>query len=359
MTGTGVYYGGNIVVPGTLNGAYRFQFNDQTFAYSLNVLSPPSVVSVTPANGAYNIGLSTNVAVTFDKPMDKPSTQAAFSLGAAGTFAWFDGDTRLVFTASLAPHTTYTVSISTGATGTNGQALVAAFSSTFDTGGGYSNMTVAGTFNGFNPAANNLMQLAGKNLWQYDTNFVNATGVQFKFAADGNWNVNWGDNNQSQFTVPMTGIGENFGSNIVVNSTLNGAYRFTLNDQTGAYALTVADTDGNGLPDSWEQLYFGHLGVNPSADADGDGLTNLQEYQAGTSPTDAGNALRILAVQRTGNNLAITFSTATGKQYFIEQRTNLTTGGWSALPGTVAGSGAPQSVTATNAIGCYRVRLAP
>ena len=151
------------------------------------------------------------------------------------------------------------------------------------------------TFNGFNPAANDIMQLAGKNLWQYDTNFVNATGVQFKFTADGNWNVNWGDNNQSQFTVPMTGIGENFGSNIVVNSTLNGAYRFTLNDQTGAYALTVADTDGNGLPDSWEQLYFGHLGVNPSADADGDGLTNLQEYQAGTSPTDAGNALRILA----------------------------------------------------------------
>jgi hypothetical protein len=45
------------------------------------------------------------------------------------------------------------------------------------------------------------------------------------------------------------------------------------------------DADGNGLPDSWEQLYFGHLGVDPNADPDGDGLSNLQEYQYHTNPT--------------------------------------------------------------------------
>ncbi len=47
----------------------------------------------------------------------------------------------------------------------------------------------------------------------------------------------------------------------------------------------IADVDGNGLPDSWERQYFGHTGVSPSADADSDGLTNLQEYQYGTDPT--------------------------------------------------------------------------
>ena len=46
------------------------------------------------------------------------------------------------------------------------------------------------------------------------------------------------------------------------------------------------DSDSNGLPDPWEQQYFGALGVNPQADADGDGATNLQEYQNGTSPID-------------------------------------------------------------------------
>jgi hypothetical protein len=47
------------------------------------------------------------------------------------------------------------------------------------------------------------------------------------------------------------------------------------------------DTDGNGLLDTWEMTHFGHLGVNPNADPDGDGLTNLQEYQNGTDPNDS------------------------------------------------------------------------
>lgn len=48
----------------------------------------------------------------------------------------------------------------------------------------------------------------------------------------------------------------------------------------------VTDADGNGLPDAWEQQYFGHTGVDPNADSDGDGLTNTQEYAAGSNPLD-------------------------------------------------------------------------
>ena len=45
------------------------------------------------------------------------------------------------------------------------------------------------------------------------------------------------------------------------------------------------DTDSDGLPDSWEIAYFGSVASqNGSADADGDGLTNFQEYQGGTNP---------------------------------------------------------------------------
>jgi len=50
-----------------------------------------------------------------------------------------------------------------------------------------------------------------------------------------------------------------------------------------------ADSDGDGMPDSWEQLH----GLDPqdpsdaSADSDGDGYTNLQEYLAGTDPNNA------------------------------------------------------------------------
>jgi hypothetical protein len=41
------------------------------------------------------------------------------------------------------------------------------------------------------------------------------------------------------------------------------------------------DNNGNGLPDQWESL---HSVGAPNDDADNDGLTNIQEYQAGTNP---------------------------------------------------------------------------
>jgi hypothetical protein len=47
------------------------------------------------------------------------------------------------------------------------------------------------------------------------------------------------------------------------------------------------DADGNLLVDSWEELFFGHIGVDPFADADGDGYSNFQEMLEGTQPDDA------------------------------------------------------------------------
>ena len=55
---------------------------------------------------------------------------------------------------------------------------------------------------------------------------------------------------------------------------------------TGGYALGyVADTDGDGMPDWWEDEYGLDPGVDDSGDdPDGDGYTNLQEYLVGLSP---------------------------------------------------------------------------
>lgn len=44
------------------------------------------------------------------------------------------------------------------------------------------------------------------------------------------------------------------------------------------------DTNGNGILDDWETRYFGALGVDPNADPDGDGASNLREFQEGTNP---------------------------------------------------------------------------
>lgn len=46
------------------------------------------------------------------------------------------------------------------------------------------------------------------------------------------------------------------------------------------------DANANGLPDAWEEQHFPGQDIDPQADSDGDGTSNLMEYLAGTDPTD-------------------------------------------------------------------------
>jgi hypothetical protein len=51
------------------------------------------------------------------------------------------------------------------------------------------------------------------------------------------------------------------------------------------------DTDGDGLPDAWELLHFGSLVLSASGDADGDGISNLAEFIAGSDPLEQNNSV--------------------------------------------------------------------
>jgi hypothetical protein len=73
---------------------------------------------------------------------------------------------------------------------------------------------------------------------------------------------------------------------------------------SNGFIFTVAannpatDTDGDGLPDSWEMQYFGSLNQTAGGDFDGDGVSNLTEYQQGRNPTkgetpDTGGAVNL------------------------------------------------------------------
>ena len=45
------------------------------------------------------------------------------------------------------------------------------------------------------------------------------------------------------------------------------------------------DTDGDGVDDIWEARNFGNLSQKESGDFDGDGKTNLEEFNSGTDPS--------------------------------------------------------------------------
>lgn len=52
------------------------------------------------------------------------------------------------------------------------------------------------------------------------------------------------------------------------------------------------DSDQDGLPDWWELEYFGALSYGADDDPDLDDFTNLEEYEAGTNPTDGASKPR-------------------------------------------------------------------
>jgi Bacterial TSP3 repeat len=96
-------------------------------------------------------------------------------------------------------------------------------------------------------------------------------------------------------------------------------------------SISSAPLDANGLPVAWEKEFFGTTNINANADPDGDGMSNAQEYQAGTNPTDPNSRLRITAINgnTVGSTATLTWTSVSSRLYYVEERTNLTTGAWS------------------------------
>ena len=88
---------------------------------------------------------------------------------------------------------------------------------------------------------------------------------------------------------------------------------------SAATVTRAADVNGNGIPDEWDSRY-GLVGDNADAmaDPDGDGRTNLEEYNAGTSPIVVEDYLASVATS--GRHVVDTWieSTAVGGWDLVE-----------------------------------------
>jgi len=96
---------------------------------------------------------------------------------------------------------------------------------------------------------------------------------------------------------------------ILQNVTTNheGFYQVVLTNPSGSVTSAPAflwiDNDENGMADSWELAHFGALGVLPNADADGDGVSNLQEFLDGADPLDPNSVLFHLTIVQDGGSV--------------------------------------------------------
>jgi hypothetical protein len=95
------------------------------------------------------------------------------------------------------------------------------------------------------------------------------------------------------------------------------------------------DSDGNGLPDAWELEHFGRIGIDPHADEDGDGNSNLMEFLAGTNPVLSSSFFRPEGVFASGI-FSLPIQTQADRNYRVYATNDLAT--WH-LHQTIEGDG--------------------
>jgi len=132
--------------------------------------------------------------------------------------------------------------------------------------------------------------------------------------------------------VAFVGLGQD-----LVTGDLNRA-----SDVFGALVdvnAALIDSDADGIPDWWTVKYFGHPTGQSSDlsraqdDADGDGMSNLQEYLAGTSPIDPVSVFRLWATAPANSPIDLTWPAVPGKSYTIQYQSNLIDSTWLTGPG--------------------------
>ncbi|HVY68856.1 MAG TPA: FN3 associated domain-containing protein [Verrucomicrobiae bacterium] len=134
----------------------------------------------------------------------------------------------------------------------------------------------------------------------------------------------------------------------------------TLRDRSGS-------SWGDGIPDTWRLRYFGSISnllSHAKSDADGDGLINRAEFQAGTDPVDIASKLSV-AVQGAGGSqsgdVVLRWPTVAGKTYVVEASPTLFGSPWSVVATGISGTGGDVTYTDVTNGGAslfYRVRLA-
>jgi hypothetical protein len=148
----------------------------------------------------------------------------------------------------------------------------------------------------------------------------------------------------------------------------NGLGSFPKTTTTGLITLGDRSTSyfNDGIPDSWRLRYFGsiyNLLSQASADADGDGANNWQEYVAGTDPTDPKSVLQVSTDQAAASqsqDCVVHWPSVSGKTYIIQRSATLFAPSWVNVS-TNSGSGADMEFhdTTGGTVRFYRVQVAP
>ena len=282
------------------DGTYRFEFNSASQKFNIYRIQPLTMGSRHPS---MTLVMITNVVNDLSPNMQLNSNglwEASFSImqnhdrkfkfAAYGTYAVSWGDQDRVLTSFPAS--------GTAISGASSNLVLpgplnGTYTFTFNdrtaeytvnrTGSAepYAGMAIVANFSGQNPWPFHAMTSNGLHQWIFITNLAMSGNAEFKFAANGSWDISWGSNILHESQMPVSGRvtlgGDN--NNVRIRGPLNGVYRFEFNSDTLEYSV---------------------------------------RRHAGVTPFD------VAPVSRQGNKVVLNWPAHTNAVYFIQRSTNLT-----------------------------------
>ncbi|NQX00132.1 hypothetical protein HQ447_05685, partial [bacterium] len=109
--------------------------------------------------------------------------------------------------------------------------------------------------------------------------------------------VSWSVSGSALLSISSTGLAT-AGSVYQDTAAAVGAGYLNFSDTLSLVVLNAGTDDfgsyaADGLPDTWQVLYFGESGIQTAAgaDPDSDGLSNLQEYAFGLNPSQGSSGM--------------------------------------------------------------------
>lgn len=111
---------------------------DEMTGLLFHVVPPPQVLDTTPRDNSTGVYVNTPVVLVFNKDMDRPTVEAAFSIDPPvnGTLTWEGSVARFIVQGFLEEGTNYTFDLSTDAFDADGIRLLEPLSVNFTTGSG-------------------------------------------------------------------------------------------------------------------------------------------------------------------------------------------------------------------------------
>ena len=94
--------------------------------------------------------------------------------------------------------------------------------------------------------------------------------------------------------------------------------------QLGYNPFVWTDLVGNQIHDAWEVYYFGAVGQDPTANADGDITNNLEEFELGLDPTVDETGLALTYTYDALGRLVAVSGNATSLSYTLDEEGNIT-----------------------------------